>query len=1205
LRGLLAIALLPAVVPTASADSPERALDTVVIQIPNAYRFEHAGYIAALEQGYYRAEGLDVRFRVERPLQSTVQAVVAGEAQYGSAGADLVQERLSGAPVVVLAAIAQHSDQALVVRGDSGIDDPGDLRGRRVVIDGTHQDAAIIAMLRTAGVRLGDLRRPAGVWTTADVAERRIDALAASTTTAPEELRAAGANPVVLRPSAYGFDFYGDALFTTEAEIRDHPERVEAVRRATLLGWTYALRHPDEVVDVLRLEYGAALAGLRREDLLHEANAMRELVLPDVIEVGSIDEARYQQMADALVDLGMAPRADLTGFVYEVPDAEGSSVARWVELAALFGAGAILLGCVIALWNMRLRSLVRSRTQELARSEAMYRLLAENDSDVTARHDPAGHFRYVSPSARQVLGYEPADLLGTRAADLVHPDDRDSQRDLGRVMTTDGPVVATYRLRRVDGSYIWVETAARRVLDAHGVVSEIQTSTRDISQRRAAEEELRRHEAQLSSLTRMMPAAMWAADADGVVTFVTPRWQEITGQPAEQAVATGWLEVIHPNDRERVREQWRRMVVDGAELRAEYRVDRRGETRWMGEFGTPVRDEAGVVTSFVGTTHDVTDARLAGERLEARAAQQAAVAFLGVRALNGDNSLPELLKSAARSVAETLAVDVVQVLAGDARSGGLRCVAQVGLEEDIGPILLEGGGDFELELLRRIPGVVDGRSVPIRTQAGAFGILAAHSRGPRPFSADDLNHLQSVANVLAGAIERDHAEQELQHQALHDALTGLPNRTLLRERLDDALARAAANGTSVGVLFLDLDHFKVINDSAGHAAGDELLLAVAERLRAVLRPGDTAARFGGDEFVILCEDLQDEADATAIAGRVVERMRPPFAIAADEVVARASVGVAIVRGSADPDAVLRDSDAALYRAKSLGRDRFEVFDETMRADAVERLQLEGGLRRAVEREEFGLLFQPIVSLIDGKVRGFEALLRWHHPERGVLAPGDFIDVAEETSLIQPIGRWVLGEACRQAAAFNAARPDERPLRVSVNLSARQVSQPEFAAVVRASLEEYGLDPSQLWLEITESVLIEDSGPASTTLKELAEMGCPLVLDDFGTGYSSLGYLRRFPLAALKLDRSFVAGLGRDPDLSAIVAAVAGMARALRLDMVAEGVETHDQAMALLGLACPLAQGFHYARPLEPADALALITGPLPWRSAADASWRHL
>ena len=329
------------------------------------------------------------------------------------------------------------------------------------------------------------------------------------------------------------------------------------------------------------------------------------------------------------------------------------------------------------------------------------------------------------------------------------------------------------------------------------------------------------------------------------------------------------------------------------------------------------------------------------------------------------------------------------------------------------------------------------------------------------------------------------------------------------------------------------------------------------------------------------------------------RLREPFRLdGEEEVVASASVGVAIVAAGADADAVLRDADAALYRAKTLGRSRYEVFDATMRARAVERMQIESGLRRAVERGELVLALQPIVALSDGGLRGFEALLRWRHPERGLLAPGEFIEVAEETNLIQPIGRWVLHEACRHAASWNAARPDGPPLRVAVNLSTRQLAQPEFPDVVQAVLEEYGLDRGQLVLEMTESILIDEAGPSSATLETLARRGVPLALDDFGTGYSSLGYLRRFPLAVLKLDRAFLAGLGTDPVAAAIVGAVAGMGQALDLDVVAEGVETAEQAATLASLGCPFAQGFHFARPLTPEQALELVRGPRPGAVAA-------
>jgi diguanylate cyclase (GGDEF)-like protein len=429
------------------------------------------------------------------------------------------------------------------------------------------------------------------------------------------------------------------------------------------------------------------------------------------------------------------------------------------------------------------------------------------------------------------------------------------------------------------------------------------------------------------------------------------------------------------------------------------------------------------------------------------------------------------------------------------------------------------------------------------------------------------------------------AERALLHQAFHDTLTGLPNRVLFLDRLGQALARRERRPMEVAVLFLDVDRFKWVNDSLGHAAGDQLLVAVAGRLHSVLRPGDTVARFGGDEFVLLCEELGDEREAFAVAQRLNRALADPFHLKGREVGLTASIGIALASTSTHdtPDALLRDADAAMYRAKERGRDRIELFDEDMRSRALSRLETESALRRAIDQGELRVHYQPVIELATGRVTGLEALVRWQHPERGLMPPSEFIPVAEETGLIVACGAVVLTEACTQVARWNAQQIHRPPLPVSVNLSPHQVLSQGLPELVADALERSGLDPRLLCLEITETVLIEDAASSRAALDALKELGVTLAVDDFGTGYSSLLYLRRFPVDVLKIDRSFVVGLGTNVEDTAIVAGVIRLAHALGLLAVAEGVETPEQAARLKELGCDLAQGYYWSRPLAPEE----------------------
>jgi diguanylate cyclase (GGDEF)-like protein/PAS domain S-box-containing protein len=437
--------------------------------------------------------------------------------------------------------------------------------------------------------------------------------------------------------------------------------------------------------------------------------------------------------------------------------------------------------------------------------------------------------------------------------------------------------------------------------------------------------------------------------------------------------------------------------------------------------------------------------------------------------------------------------------------------------------------------------------------------------------------------------ERKRFEGQLASQALHDRLTGLPNRVLLRDRVEHALARAGRRGASVALLIADIDRFKVFNESLGHDGGDRLLVAVAERLTELLRPGDTVARMGGDEFALLCEDIAGYHEAAGIASRVVGAFEKPFHVQGNDLSLTTSVGVAVgtLAGPA-PELLLRDADVAMYRAKDAGRDRYEVFDETMLADATERLSVENDLRRGIAQGQLRLYYQPIVHLDTGAIAGFEALVRWQHPVRGLLPPLEFIPTAEQTGLIVPLGRYVLAEACQQAATWAGMHSSGEQLRISVNVSAKQLVQPGWSDEVAQVLAESGLAPRQLVLEITESVLMDDADATAVRLEELRRLGVRIAIDDFGTGYSSLGYLRRLPVDILKIDKSFIDGVAEGPHESALARAVVKLASTLRLEAVAEGINSRKQLLQLRRLRCPYGQGFYFCRPEPPAAIPGLL-----------------
>lgn len=444
--------------------------------------------------------------------------------------------------------------------------------------------------------------------------------------------------------------------------------------------------------------------------------------------------------------------------------------------------------------------------------------------------------------------------------------------------------------------------------------------------------------------------------------------------------------------------------------------------------------------------------------------------------------------------------------------------------------------------------------------------------------------------------ERKRAEEQLLHNTLHDGLTGLPNQALFMDRLRVALERAKRRQDYLfAVLFLDLDRFKVINDSLGHIIGNQLLIAISRRLEAVLRSVDTVARFGGDEFTILLEDIEDISATIQVAERIQKELALPFNLNEHEVFTSASIGIALSStGYNQPGQLLRDADTAMYRAKTLGKARCEVFDTTMHHRAVILMQLETDLRRAIQREEFRIYYQPMVSLVTGKIIGFEALVRWQHPERGLVSPSEFIPVAEETGMIIPIGLWVLHEACHQMCVWHTKFPTTPPLMLSVNLSGKQLTQPDLCRQVKLILQDTGLDAGSLKLEITESVIIENTVSATAMLSQLRALNIELQMDDFGTGYSSLSYLHRLPINALKIDRSFISNMGIGGENLEIVRAIVTLAHSLNIHVTAEGIETEEKLVQLRALQCNSGQGYFFSKPVDSKTAEELLATSPQW-----------
>ena len=630
---------------------------------------------------------------------------------------------------------------------------------------------------------------------------------------------------------------------------------------------------------------------------------------------------------------------------------------------------------------------------------------------------------------------------------------------------------------------------------------------------------------------------------------------------------------------------------------------------WVSTTKLPLRDEHGSVIGTWGVARDVTAAVEVEETLRRQIEGQAAIAELGRLALKGE-PLSELFDCAVGIAWRVLSADCAWLVERLRDASELVIRAEVGWPDELigermageahslsgyavrtrEPIVVEDWNHerrFVRSRKRQIHGARSSVGVLVGDPDSPFGVLEVQFMQPHGVPPDCLPVLNALANVLAEAIQSHEAQQRMRHQALHDGLTGLPNRTLFLDRVAHALARIDRRQQRLAVFFIDVDRFKLVNDSVGHDAGDQLLRLLAPRLAGAIRQGDTLARLGGDEFAVLCDELPSEVAANRVAAQLMIALEEPFALAGDDHLVSASIGIALADGESSAADLLRDADAALYHAKRAGRGRFELFDVKMRARVLYRVRTESALRAALAGEgDISVVYQPLVCLRSGRIIGAEALARWRHPRWGLVSPIEFIPVAEDSGLIHELGARVLSRAASESAVWQDS-PDFAG--IAVNVSTRQLIQPgQVPTLVRNAIAAAGIPPGFLTVEITESMLIEHLEFAQQALHSLRELGVHLSLDDFGIGYSSLSYLRDLPFDSVKIDRSLTRNIIDTPQAAALAAAIVQMGHALDLQVISEGVETSAQADLLQALGCDVGQGFHFAKPMAPEQLSALL-----------------
>ncbi|MCH8346206.1 MAG: PAS domain S-box protein, partial [Chloroflexi bacterium] len=814
-------------------------------------------------------------------------------------------------------------------------------------------------------------------------------------------------------------------------------------------------------------------------------------------------------------------------------------------------------GEVVGLTGVATDITERKRAEEALReSETKFRSLAETSAAATFIFQGT-RLRYVNSATEALTGYDREELLTMNFWDVMHPDFRELVRQRGLARQRGEPVSRRYeaKLLTKNGEERWADFTLG-VIEFEGKPAVLGTAF-DVTERKRAEDALRK----LSCAVEQSPSLVIITDSNGTIQYVNPKFTQVTGYTAEEAIGkTPRILKSGETSHEEYKRLWE-TITSGGEWRGElHNKKKNGELYWASVTIVPVKDEEGTITHLLGVQEDITDRKRAEEALQESEEKYRDLV----------ENMSEVLYALDKDGRITYVSPVVEQIGGYTPSELIgRSFTEFIHPDDLAHLM----ESFQ----RTISGDLEPSEFRILTKSGEIRWVRTSSR---PVFEED--RLVGLRAVMMDITERKQAEETIKHLAYHDALTDLANRTLFQDRLTVALAQARRKRRMAAVMFLDLDQFKVVNDTVGHALGDRLLQGVAERLTGLVRDGDTVARVGGDEFTLLLQEVERAEEVAEVAERVLDALRQPWELNGHEFRITASIGIAMFPNDGeDADSLLRNADTAMYRAKDQGRDNYKLYTPAMNTRIVERLALENSLRHGLERGEFLVYYQPQVDIASGRIVGMEALVRWQHPERGLVFPAEFIPVAEETGLIVPLGEWVLRTACAQNKAWQAA--GYPPMRVAVNLSARQFQQRDLVEVVDEVLKETGLEARWLQLEITEGIAMQDVESNIAVLRELRQMGVQIAIDDFGTGHSSLSYLSRLPIDVIKIDQSFIQDLTTDPNGAAIARSIIVMAHNLKLKVIAEGVETEEQLAFLKKRRCDEMQGYLFSKP-APAEA---------------------
>jgi len=1214
------------------------AAEKVSVQLRWDHQFQFAGYYAAQWQGYYADAGFEVEIRSgikpDGTIISATREVANGHADFGVGAADILIARDQGIPLVVLASIFQQSAAAFYAKEGTRLHAPVDLLKLRVTrMKNTLIDIEFQAMLHSEGIDPDKITPyPPGLGID-NIVAGQVDVIPGYDITLPFVFKQQGLSVITLRPINYGIDFYGDSLFTHTRRIERNPQAVQRFIQATVKGWAYALAHPIEIAD--KISRDLPRTETPTHDNVGEFNrfqiaGVKQLTLYPLLELGHINPNRWRRMYELMRTIGIITKPlAMDELIFDpVKRDQDREHTIYRQLQVAFYSIAALIILIFA-WSLTLRSTLAQKTKALLGinqqfQDSALRLQVITEAGKVGLWDwelVSNNVFYTAEWKRQI-GYQDHEITNhfIEWQSRVHPDDLDRMlRTIQTYIEKPWPnYTQEFRFRHRDGSYRWILAHAAVIQDAHGKVLRMLGSHIDITERKQMEEALIRSEELYRAVIETSPDGFWITDFHGRLLETNAAYARLSGYSQDELRTMTTADLEAGENPAEVAAHIKTIIAQGSDL---FQTQHRAKSGriWQAEINAtywPIKD--GRLFVFIRDIHH----------------RQRSEALLKVRM-----HLSEMART--RSLDDMLqaALDITERFTG----------SQIGFFHFVDPdqqtLTLQSWSSHTLKtmckaqgkglhypisqagvwtdcILQRQPvihndyaslphrqGLPEGHApvireltVPVLRNDQAVAVIGVGNK-PEDYTADDVAAVQALADLLIDAVERKQAEDRITQLAYHDALTQLPNRVLLTDRLQQAMAQTERDQKRLAVCYLDLDDFKPINDTWGHSHGDRVLIEVAQRLTASVCAGDTVARLGGDEFVLLLGDLADVEECEHALDRVMTALRVPFAVAGQLLPLTASLGVTLYPDDhADPDTLLRHTDQIMYAAKQAGGNCYHWFDaeydRRSRSHRDSLYRIEQGLVAG----EFCLYYQPQVDMRQGTVIGAEALIRWQHPDEGLLPPIRFMPTVDASDLAIAVGQWVMNEALRQMTVW-AAQGLRLP--VSINVSSRHLQQSDFVAELQAALAAHPDVPAYgLELEILETVAVEDLATISHLIESCRQLGVCFALDDFGTGYSSLTYLKNLPVHLLKIDQSFVRDLLVDREAQAIVEGVIGLSVAFRRKVIAEGVETQAHGSLLIQLGCDLAQGYGIARPMPPEQLPAWIaawTAPSAWTGMGNGS----